>query len=57
MKQKCNRESCFAYSKKKHANHCSALILTYEDDGQCPFFKTKREFNEGTKKYPLVKMK
>lgn len=47
MNGKCERENCFGYNRR-YRNNCSPLVETYEDDYECPFFKTKKD---ASKKY------
>lgn len=39
----CERENCFGHDNKKYKNKCNVLVETYEDDFECPFFKTEEQ--------------
>ena len=43
------KKDCFAYGRLN--DKCSILTDTYCKKEKCKFYKTKREFEEGKKKY------
>ena len=43
------KKDCFAYGRLN--DKCSILIETVCKKSECKFYKTKREFEEGRKKY------
>ena len=42
------KKDCFAYGSIN--NKCSILLETYCKNGNCKFYKTKREFEKGLKR-------
>lgn len=44
------KKDCFAYSK--HSSLCRILKKRYCDNGECGFYKSKKQFSEDLKKYP-----
>ena len=44
MKEKCDREDCFAWTKaRRYGNCCTALEEIPDNPAECEFFKTKMQ--------------
>lgn len=46
------KRDCFGFGIRKNRPHCSTLNEMLCQNGECGFYKTMKQFNEGQEKYP-----